>query len=229
MEQFKLLEDVGLLRDFDNVKITCIAKDMEPVKVFYNLLGTFERPIELSVHINEPEAENVMTRKIWDDSQDEDFQILYLHSKGITSVDNHLINGNAQTFKNYYYWRHFLNWGVIEKWKDCVAALDIYDLAGVNYFDEPAPHFSGNFWWANSSYVRHLPDPSTKDWWKYIQNTTTDSWLKTAPDRFRDEMWVCSDKNRKVFSVKNLHKVTNLSAELIKRNEYAKVSLPTDL
>ena len=220
MEQFKLLEDVGLLYEFDKVKMTAISKDKAQVDSFINLISTF-RNTELTVYMNNPEAENVMSRKMWEDSQDdEDFQMLYLHSKGITSVDNHLKNGNAQTFKNYYYWRHFLNWGVIEKWKDCVAALDTHDLAGVNYFDEPSPHFSGNFWWGNSSYIRMLPDPSTKDWWKYIQNTTTDSWLKNAPDRFRDEMWVCSDKNRKVFSTKNLDTVTNLSASLIHRDAY---------
>ena len=173
MEQFKLLEDVGLLYEFDKVKITVISKDKSQVDNFIKLISTF-RGTEITVYMNNPEAENVMSRKMWEDSQDEeDFQMLYLHSKGVTSVDNHLKTGNAQTFKNYYYWRHFLNWGVIEKWRDCVSALDTYDVAGVNYFNEPAPHFSGNFWWANSSYVRHLPDPSTKDWWKYIQNTTT--------------------------------------------------------
>lgn len=219
MEQFKLLEDVGLLHDFDDVKVTAIANDKKHIENFISVLSTF-RNIELSVYMNEPEAENVMMRKMWKDSQTDNFEMLYLHSKGITSVENHLQTGNGHTFKNYYYWRHFLNWGVIEKWKECVESLDTYDVAGVNYFDEPAPHFSGNFWWANSSYIKTLPDPSTKDWWYQLKAETKDNWLKTAPDRFRDEMWTCSNKDCKVFSVKNLDRVTNLSAQLIRRNEY---------
>ena len=220
MEQFKLLEDVGLLHQFDDVKISVITNDEDKLKAFVRLISTF-RKVELDVYMNSPDAENVMSQKMWKESQDGDYQMLYLHSKGITSVDNHLKYGDASVFKNYYYWRHFLNWGVIEKWKDCVLALSSHDLAGVNYFDEPSRHFSGNFWWANSSYIRNLPDPSTLDWWRELQRTTTDSWLKTAHDRFRDENWVCSDPNAKIYSTKNLDKVTNLSVEFLPREKYA--------
>jgi hypothetical protein len=220
MEQFKLLEDVGLLHQFETVKVTAIADDEDKLRSFMQLISTF-RKVELDVFMNSPDAENVMSRKMWQDSQEEDFYMLYLHSKGITSVENHLKNGDPQVFKNYYYWRHFLNWGVVEKWKDCVVELLTgHDLAGVNYFNEPAPHFSGNFWWAKSSYIRTLPDPSTIEWWYELQKNTKDPWLRTAHKRFRDENWVCSNPEAKISSMKNLDKVTNLSVELIPREAY---------
>ena len=220
MEQFKLLEDVGLLHQFDEVKVSVITNDEDKLKSFVRLISTF-RKVELDVYMNSPDAENVMSQRMWRDSQNEDYQMLYLHSKGITATDNHLKNGDAQVFKNYYYWRHFLNWGVIEKWKDCVLALSSHDLAGVNYFDKPSMHFSGNFWWGNSSYVRTLPDPSTIEWWRELQQNSDDSWLRTAHDRFRDEMWVCSKPDAKIYSTKNLDEVTNLSAEFLPRSRYA--------
>jgi hypothetical protein len=167
-------------------------------------------------------TENVMMCKIWNDSHDIDAKVLYLHSKGITSVDNHLARGNVDVFKNYYYWRQFLNWGVIENWKQCVNDLDVYDTVGVNYFNEPSRHYSGNFWWANMSYIRSLPDPSTLEWWNQLRGKTSDSWLRNAPNRFRDEMWLCSNDTGKFSSIKDLEQVTNLSVKLIMRNEYEK-------
>lgn len=236
MEQMKMMEDHHLLSSFDDITITCVSQQDERTKIFADLCMSFALPnaklivfknnhsndgVMLSgINNSETITENVILQRIWNDSQNDDFTALYLHTKGITSVDNHLKKRNIDTFKNYYYWRQFLNWGVIENWERCVESLNTHDVAGVNYFDEPCPHFSGNFWWSNSSYLRRLPDPSTIDWWKNLQSKTRDSWLRTAPDRFRDEMWVCSDSNAKVYSVKNLDTVTNLSAKLIKRKEY---------
>jgi len=225
MEQFKLMEDIGLLGEFEYTTVTVLAKEQEHLNNFISLISTFRlKNLKLCCFINEREAENVMMQEIWKkaNGEQEPFQFLYVHSKGITSVQNHLMVGDAQKFKNYYYWRQFLNWGVIENWQRCVAALNsgAYDLAGVNYFDSPAPHYSGAFYWGKSDYVRKLPDPSTKEWWRTLQRETQDSWLKTAEDRFRDEMWICSEKSCRTFSVKNLDKVTNLSAEFLPSAAY---------
>ena len=148
-------------------------------------------------------TENITMRKIWNNSQNEDMKILYLHSKGITSTLKHLemTEWGASTFKTYYYWRQFLNWGVIENWRKCYEALRINDIAGVNYYNEPSKHFSGNYWWANSSYIKRLPDPSTTDWWINIKNKSSDPWLKSAGDRFRDEQWPCSLDDVRVYNV----------------------------
>lgn len=233
MEQFKMLEDKQLLRQLDEVNIICVSQQDKRVGIFADLCATF-RPMNVfavpnnhaddssmlsGINTDKTVTENVTMRKIWNDSQIHDMKVMYLHSKGITAVDNHLKNGNVNVFKNYYYWRKFLEWGVVEKWSQCCFLLNRYDTIGVNYFNEPSPHYSGNFWWANSSYIKTLPNPATLDWWKELQQKTNDPWLKTAPDRFRDEMWLCS-KEGKHLSMKSLDKVTNLSAELIKRKQY---------
>jgi hypothetical protein len=76
----------------------------------------------------------------------EPMHVLYIHLKGVTRP------GDA----NIADWRDFLNHSVIERWRDCVAALADHDVAGPNWETDPWPHFSGNFWWANSDYVKQL-------------------------------------------------------------------------
>jgi hypothetical protein len=79
---------------------------------------------------------------------EEPFHILYIHMKGLTRWGN----------PNVEDWKFWLNWAVIERWQDNVAALQTNDVSGPNWDIEPWPHFSGNFWCANSNYVAKL-DP----------------------------------------------------------------------
>ena len=74
--------------------------------------------------------------------------ILYLHSKGVSRV------GNA----NVQAWVDYMEYFVITKWKDCISKLTDYDTCGVNLQKDPGLHYSGNFWWANSSYVSKLKE-----------------------------------------------------------------------
>lgn len=78
---------------------------------------------------------------------EENYNILYIHLKGVTRPDD----------PNIRDWRDFLNWSVIERWSDCVKALEDHDVAGPNWETAPWPHFSGNFWWARSDYIKRLP------------------------------------------------------------------------
>jgi GR25 family glycosyltransferase involved in LPS biosynthesis/glycosyltransferase involved in cell wall biosynthesis/GT2 family glycosyltransferase len=73
----------------------------------------------------------------------------YMHAKGVEPE-------NARN-PNVIDWRRMMEHVVIDGWRDCVAALDDHDACGPNWQLEPAPHFSGNFWWATPSYLRSLP------------------------------------------------------------------------
>jgi hypothetical protein len=78
---------------------------------------------------------------------DAPFKALYIHFKGLT----------RRTNKNVIDWCNFLEWSTIEKWQESVDLLDTYDAVGPNWEVEPWPHFSGNLWWANSTYIKTLP------------------------------------------------------------------------
>lgn len=110
----------------------------------------YERPTLLSLHekcLSNPEKAHV----------------LYLHTKGISRISHTVTE-----------WTKLLEYFVIDRWKDCTQALKTNDVCGVNWQLGPQPHFSGNFWWATSAYVAHLPH--------YI-----------GPNYLDPEMWLCQN------------------------------------
>jgi hypothetical protein len=76
-----------------------------------------------------------------------DTAILYLHTKGVTRAGD----------RNVEDWTRFLEYRVVEQWRDCVARLEAgFDTCGANFRTRPWPHYSGNFWWARAAYLRTL-------------------------------------------------------------------------
>jgi hypothetical protein len=82
------------------------------------------------------------------DHPEEDFQVLYLHSKGVR------YNGTSPII---YDWVSFLTYITIYKYEPCIASLAEYSAVGANLICDPVPHFSGNFWWTTSDHIRKLP------------------------------------------------------------------------
>jgi hypothetical protein len=115
-----------------------------------------------TILINESET----LRSLWDFcDKNEDYYVLYFYAKGVTHYGTHReYNTNS--------WRLYLDYFNLHRWKDCVEKLKEYDTVGTefikesNYWDSEKKwraennwHFSGNFWWANSNYVKKLnPD-----------------------------------------------------------------------
>ncbi|MEC7987770.1 MAG: NAD-dependent epimerase/dehydratase family protein [Myxococcota bacterium] len=125
---------------------------------------------------------------IWNDCQNDDFHVCYIHAKGITRPDS------VKTAD----WRHYMSHFIIDKWKDRVLDLAQNDCSGVNfqgnhddYHTDPATwgyinspvHYSGNFWWSKSSHIRKLKSP--KSFWP---SADFRKW------RIVPEMWVCQIK-----------------------------------
>ena len=54
-------------------------------------------------------------------------------------------------------WRLLKSHFTFNRWRDNLKALKIYDVCGIEWQTEPKPHFSGNFWWANATYINTLP------------------------------------------------------------------------
>ncbi|MDX6581027.1 MAG: hypothetical protein QOI10_211 [Solirubrobacterales bacterium] len=74
----------------------------------------------------------------------------YMHAKGVS--DHHWRNPNVAA------WRRYMQSFVAGRWRECAGALADHDLCGVNWHAEPAPHFSGNFWWARPRYLARLAE-----------------------------------------------------------------------
>lgn len=139
---WKNASEIHLLLHYERKSFESWAQqfnDEEKVKVTY---------FDGSCH---PLGESYSNRHIWKDcwNTKEEFFLLRFHTKGLYQ----------RTFSHWpvaIKWNEYFDYFNIEKWQDCVNALDQgYDVAGVNW--HPPSHFSGNIWWAKSHYVRSLP------------------------------------------------------------------------
>lgn len=238
MEQLGIMERSGLLRALDDLKVTCIYRNSSEAKMFAGILeharpqslisyvkNPFKTEQEMLENISCDEAitEGETLYKIYLDEQyyDDDTNILYFHTKGITADDRFLKSGNYNEYMKYYYWRQMLNWGCLDQWKYCLDILDDdFDIVGANFQKEPYPHYSGGFYWTKVSHIRKLPNPMKVDWWFDLQSKTTDPWLKTAPDRFRNEMWITQTKNYRALNLTS--GIDNPASKFVSTSEYWK-------
>lgn len=85
--------------------------------------------------------------KTFAESTEENYKILYVHTKGVTTPNNQCIVD----------WRKYMTYFNVNQYEKCFNALDTYDSCGVDLVSEPVVHYSGNFWWSNSSYIKKLP------------------------------------------------------------------------
>jgi|WetSurMetagenome_2_1015567.scaffolds.fasta_scaffold35156_2 hypothetical protein len=129
---------------------------------------------------------------LWDDSETCEGYMLYIHTKGVSrSGDKRILD-----------WVNYLTFFNITEWRKRITDLEAFDCTGVNLEGDfsslstvpstwgqiispgkgvIAPvHYSGNFWWSKSDYIKKLPDP-----YKWIPDNDYFKW------RIMAEMWVC--------------------------------------
>ena len=92
---------------------------------------------------------------------DENFNVLYLHTKGITQFQ-------TEREVPVREWRRMMEYFLIDKWQDCLLKLhEGYDCCGINYQNHAGnvkneskliQIFNGNFFWVNSFYLKKLDD-----------------------------------------------------------------------
>ena len=119
-----------------------------------------------------------------------DSYYLYIHTKGSSRIKSN----NVETFypyENIENWRRIMEHFCIDSSNICISELENYDLVGCNYIPtETIPvvwtntwlkmkrnvpsHYSGNFWWSKSEFIRKLPNLDL------INNS----------DRFLAEFWI---------------------------------------
>jgi hypothetical protein len=149
-------------------------KEMYP-KIEYGVISN-------AVFNNEPDTLNLMIKKA--NEYEENTPMLYLHTKGLSYTDSNLK-------KNIDAWVRYLDLYVINKWEECVDSLKDNDAAGGFFCDgDYNKHFQGNFWWANSDYIKNLPKIEPHNLEKYN----------------RGEFWVLSETN-KVYPVSDISPV----------------------
>lgn len=167
-EQMQLIKDSGLYDAMNCCNVCCIGPPVELENV-QKLMGD---KFQLGPHCPSVTVYEFHTLKFMYEVvlRNPEFYGFYVHSKGV-SWPNH---------PGGKYWRDYMNYYVLTKWRDDVKLLDKgYDTCGVKLINKGWPmHYSGNFFWFNSMYAGGLVDVNKMN-------------LK---DRFNAEMWICSGK-----------------------------------
>ncbi len=142
MLQFKLTEFqqinmtiLGTEEDVKTVNIICDELKVQVQIIYYSPeLTQFEKPTLLAIE---------------DYAKENKGYVLYLHSKGVTSPCDET-KGK---------WRRLMMKELVDNWEYCLNNLPYYDIVGVNWRDmPPISHFSGNFWYSSTRYLRTLVD-----------------------------------------------------------------------
>lgn len=91
-------------------------------------------------------------------------KIWYIHTKGASVIDP-----KNQLYHNQNAWRDYMQYFIIENHEDCIEALNEFDVCGVEYM-KLYKYFIGNFWWANSDYIKKIKNPVSENLKKPMSN-----------------------------------------------------------
>lgn len=152
LDKFKKFKKSGLYEKANKFYLTLFGDDIGLHSEFLNEFKEFYPKIEYAVILNqefrnEADTLNFMIKKA--SEYETNTAMLYLHTKGVSYA-------NPYIKKNIDAWVRYLDLFVINKWEECVNGLETNDAAGGYYVENPK-HFQGNFWWANSDYLKGLP------------------------------------------------------------------------
>ena len=177
MEQIVKIMRSGLYDQSTVIHIGCLGRDEEVAKLREMLKD--HKKFVINFHSAVPDHFEFCTLRLLQDRSRsaEPFYAFYIHTKGVTWPKE-----KTKAYIGGTYWRQYMNYYIISRWKECMNRLDAgHDTCGVKLLtkkDMPAfrVHYSGNFFWCKSTYIRTLP---------LIEHLR----LK---DRFQAEFWIGS-------------------------------------
>lgn len=131
--------------------------------LFIENLVTIHPKIKVVNYSDDPSSFEIPTIRIMHcfSTLNPNYKLLYIHTKGVSRSKE-----NSNPIRS---WVNYMLHGLVHHYKDCIQLLDVYNSVGCNELSEFShdnpPHYSGNFWWTNSSYMSTLPvDKLTKKW-----------------------------------------------------------------
>lgn len=163
LDIFDEIERSGLMDECEGIYIGVLG-DAKELQNFMELIERYPKAKVINYHTDKQYYEWHTISKIKEDADNlPRFYALYLHSKGVTSE-----NENDSKFRQF--WADYMTYWMVTKWKQWYHALDLrdlddhyvgYDASAVRVV--PArksightTHGSGNFWSANSEYIKTL-------------------------------------------------------------------------
>lgn len=184
INQLDYIKSGGLYNKLDFIFITMLGPHIK--------LTNDPKCIVIYYSSNEHEWEfpTIKLIKSFSDNITKKVNILYVHTKGV------LDKAYAKD------WRAYLEYFLINKHEDCLYYLNNNrDCVGVNVNLHPLQgqnskrcHFSGNFWWSNSDYIKTLPPMCEK---------------LEQQDRYSAEHYIIGNYHSRHINIISLHNCTN--------------------
>lgn len=201
-EQVKLIIASGLYLKTDEIMVGCLG----PISCKEKLQQILPNKFTVVFHNEDTNLYEIPTlQHLHNVSQTDNFLAWYIHTKGVFS-------GNIR--KDYTNvirgWRKMMEYFVIEKHTTCINKIQSEDCDACGtearycgfpvpikgeplYFTDytpPTHHFSGNFWWSKSSYIKKLPNLYNK-------------WLEVNKSRYIAEAFIGMTANPRFYSFFN--------------------------
>jgi hypothetical protein len=128
-------------------------------------------------------------------------KILYMHSKGASYDDERRKTNPLCTTEIAKLWTNRMHDYLIDSHVICFENLNKKETDGIDFQSKPLPHYSGNFWWANSNYIKslksytdfHETKESYYDYKKLNQNQRARPMFTINSKRMLAEFWLCSE------------------------------------
>jgi hypothetical protein len=141
---YNKLYESGLIKVCNNVNVVLVGEDNVSR---YETQINYLKKVKTKCYSSEIFGEMNTIKTIQEFAQKPESTntyILYLHSKGVSRNNN----------KNIEAWVDYMEYFLIENHSLCLEYLKNFDTIGVNYLPTPMPHYSGNFWWATSNFIK---------------------------------------------------------------------------
>ena len=140
------IKDSGLYNELTEIRCGILAKDKS---VIHKKCFSEPKIKIMFVDSDNRQYERPTLRRMHEDSQKEEFYAFYCHTKGITR-QHPIVKRHVRD------WVNFMLYFAMYKYKEVFEHLETYDCVGVNYQNLPENHYSGNFWWTQSSHLQKL-------------------------------------------------------------------------
>lgn len=136
---YSKIKETGLLHKIGSIFVVCVGDEKKEGAEY------FAHYDKVNTYINDDSTSELSTlTMLWEFCTKNDSRVLYLHSKGVTRLNNDNVNS----------WVSYMEYFCIDRHEECLDILNKYDTCGVSFADTPMKHYSGNFWWSKSSYIR---------------------------------------------------------------------------
>lgn len=204
LEQIERIKKSKFL-DLDSLYHICINGDLSKFNDLIVELKNFKniKFVQLRNDCTEFEFPTLTYIKEIVDNEQQESYVGYIHMKGSSQVHSVEVQD----------WRKLLEYFIIDKHLQCINELgNGIDIVGVNFIDAHiGKHFSGNFWWARSKYLKtlpHLPLPRSID--KGKKSPFTNQIYTDSNWRYDHEKWITSGsyKHKELFNSRINHYTT---------------------